>query len=93
MGIGGGGVSRVPKPKNRVDVHYFFFWRLLYTPYIYTGMVLAKTKYNVHTRYDVSPRHYPLHALFISTDHCVSASNTSKIFIATVTLSRLHLVR
>ena len=25
MGIGGGGGSRAPKPKNRVDVHYFFF--------------------------------------------------------------------
>jgi len=24
MGKGGGGVSRAPKPKNRVDVHYFF---------------------------------------------------------------------
>jgi len=24
-----GGGSRAPKPKNRVDVHYFFFWRLL----------------------------------------------------------------
>jgi len=29
VGIGGGGGSRAPKPKNRVDVHYFFFWRLL----------------------------------------------------------------
>ena len=29
VGIGGGGVSRAPKPKNRVDVQYFFLWRLL----------------------------------------------------------------
>jgi hypothetical protein len=29
VGIGGGGGSRAPKPKNRVDVQYFFFWRLL----------------------------------------------------------------
>jgi len=30
MGIWGGGGSRAPKPKSRVDVHYFFFgasWR------------------------------------------------------------------
>ena len=29
MGIGEGGGARAPKPKNRVDVHYFSFWRLL----------------------------------------------------------------
>ena len=29
VGIGGGGGAWAPKPKNRVDVHYFFFWRLL----------------------------------------------------------------
>jgi hypothetical protein len=29
MGIREGGGAKTPKPKNRVDVHYFFFWRLL----------------------------------------------------------------
>ena len=28
-GYWGGGGARAPKPKNRVDVQYFFFWRLL----------------------------------------------------------------
>ena len=63
--LGGGGGSRAPKPKNRVDVHYFFFWRLL----IYPPKNHKRHKTDACTRSSVRIYHKKLKVLFNENVH------------------------